>query len=270
VALPNQLRSARATDATDAGDIDTVVGAIEQAVCDILGVTIDADIATAIFGTVDSQGRPSSIRIAGAAATNELRLRDTTNDSECKLACNNGYLRVYQNTGTEAVPVWTERNKMDLATGIWSVCPQGGNMLYAAVCRASGVQSIPGSVWTELVWTAADEFDPADMHNVTESPTRIDIKQAGWYFIVAQGHFDSIYSAGDRGLKILANREVELAKWYVGPAYYDTSGDDPQICLEVQAYLNAGSFVSVYVYQGTTLPQDFDPFEFSAVLIGAY
>src|SRR5262245_7755956 len=49
MALPDRLRSARMTDATIGSTIDNAVGALEQALASILGITIDVDVATALL-----------------------------------------------------------------------------------------------------------------------------------------------------------------------------------------------------------------------------
>lgn len=49
MSVPTRLRTARMTDATPAVDIDNQVGALEQAICDILGIPIDTDISVALF-----------------------------------------------------------------------------------------------------------------------------------------------------------------------------------------------------------------------------
>src|SRR5262245_28732340 len=48
MALPARLRAARMTNATQGSQIDDNVGALEQALCDILGAPIDTDITNAI------------------------------------------------------------------------------------------------------------------------------------------------------------------------------------------------------------------------------
>src|SRR5262245_22512336 len=85
--LPAKLQSARMTNATLGSQIDDNVGALEQAVCDILGMPIDTDIAAALFEIVaaglrmvllqDSAADPSAvgqIRRNGAA----LKFHDGT------------------------------------------------------------------------------------------------------------------------------------------------------------------------------------------------
>lgn len=49
MALPNRFRIARMTDATLAVNIDNEVGNLEQAICDILGIPIDTDVAAKLF-----------------------------------------------------------------------------------------------------------------------------------------------------------------------------------------------------------------------------
>ena len=49
MALPNRLRSARMTNATLGSAIDDNVGDLEKALCDLLGIPIDTDIAASLF-----------------------------------------------------------------------------------------------------------------------------------------------------------------------------------------------------------------------------
>lgn len=50
MALPNQLKSGRMSNATIGDQIDNHVGDLEQAICDILGLPINTNITAALFG----------------------------------------------------------------------------------------------------------------------------------------------------------------------------------------------------------------------------
>ncbi len=52
MAIPNMLKAARMTDATIGNQIDNQVGALEVAICDILGIPIDTNITAALFEVV--------------------------------------------------------------------------------------------------------------------------------------------------------------------------------------------------------------------------
>ena len=55
MAVPNSLRSARLTNATLGSSIDDEIGLLERALCDILGIPIDTDIAAALFARFRSR-----------------------------------------------------------------------------------------------------------------------------------------------------------------------------------------------------------------------
>lgn len=136
MALPNKLQLARMTNATLGSSIDDKVGELEQALSDVLGIPIDTAISDAILGVVDSSGRLTTpLRfyvgtsdVAGGTYTG-IRIRDNSSSDECLLTVQDNWLSVYHNTGTEAAPSWTLRNKLDLDTGIWS----GGSQTFAAL-----------------------------------------------------------------------------------------------------------------------------------------
>ena len=52
MALPNQLKSARLTNATPGSSIDDEIGNLEKAICDILGIPIDTNINNALLSVV--------------------------------------------------------------------------------------------------------------------------------------------------------------------------------------------------------------------------
>jgi len=63
VALPQQLKTARSSNATAVSSIDNVIGEVEQAVADILGVPVNTDITEAVGG-----GRVKYAQITDSAA----------------------------------------------------------------------------------------------------------------------------------------------------------------------------------------------------------
>lgn len=69
MALPNRLKTARMTNATLGSAIDDNVGALEQAVADILGSVIDADISNALFEVVAAGLKSIFLQDAAAAPT---------------------------------------------------------------------------------------------------------------------------------------------------------------------------------------------------------
>lgn len=67
MALPNRLKSSRMTDATIGDRIDNEVGNLEQALCDILGITIDVDVNEA--GMQFTQAGLEQIKFTADAAS---------------------------------------------------------------------------------------------------------------------------------------------------------------------------------------------------------
>jgi microcystin-dependent protein len=81
MALPNRLRSARMTNATLGSSIDDEVGNLEKALCDLLGIPIDTDIAAALFSgsaagllSIILQNASANPTLAGQIQRNNTRL----------------------------------------------------------------------------------------------------------------------------------------------------------------------------------------------------
>jgi len=210
MALPNQLKSARMSDSTDRSTIDNHVGDIEQAVCDILGVTIDQDISAAILGAVDSSGRiTGKPRIYGAGNAAGLRFRDSGAGKEFLIACASSYLIVYENTGTEGTPVWTQRWSLSLAKGL-------AHHTVNPYCWAqrSAAQSVPNTTTTDLDLNS-DFQDPDDWHDPVTNPERITVPEEGIYLMTASVDFATAAS-GDAVIYL-----------YGGGSNFGTSGFIP-------------------------------------------
>jgi hypothetical protein len=144
MSLPTQLKSARMTDATAANLIDNYVGELEQALCDILGPTINTNITESHFN-LDNSGRVAKALVRQAAAPPVgWRFRDTSNNKEFRLALNNGNILIDQNTGSEGSPSWSNRLSIGLTTGLitmgTSTDPSGNNDL----ARKAYVDSLGG------------------------------------------------------------------------------------------------------------------------------
>lgn len=118
MALPQQLKASRMTDSTIGKDIDNHVGDLECIIADILGITVDVDVTESPI-SADNSGRITKqlLRLV-AAAPMGIRLRDTTNSKEFRLALNNTSILIDENTGTEGTPVWTNRLTVALGTGL--------------------------------------------------------------------------------------------------------------------------------------------------------
>lgn len=79
MALPNRLRSARMTNATLGSSIDDEVGNLEKALCDLLGIPIDTDIAAALFAVTAAGLQKLTLQNASANPVNagELQRNNT-------------------------------------------------------------------------------------------------------------------------------------------------------------------------------------------------
>lgn len=206
MALPNRLRQARLTNA-DAGErIDNGIGDLEVAIADIGGYPLDTDISAAAI-VRDAAGRITNRpRIVGAVGTNGIRLRDSDNDSECLLTVEDGYLAVYDNTGTEAAPIWTYRNKMNLLNGAWQTASAAAGVEpVVANMRSFTTQSIPNDTWTDLVFTS-EAFDNGGLIDIPTNNDRMIIPTglAGGYIYEVTVRW-AANSSGDRELGVSNN-----------------------------------------------------------------
>jgi hypothetical protein len=127
MALPNQLKSARMTGSTLGKDIPTNIGALEQAICDIFGFTINVNVTESPVGSDNAGIITKALLRQKAAAPVGWRFLDSTGGGEFRLVNNGTYVSIDQNTGTEGTPIWTNQWKMAIATGIvtFSAIPVG-------------------------------------------------------------------------------------------------------------------------------------------------
>lgn len=247
MALPNRLRVARMTDATIGNAIDDHVGALEQAVCDMFGLDIDVDIAKAILGAVDSEGRitaplrlySADSNVAGGVLTG-LRIRDDNGagaDGECLITVEAGYIRIYSNTGTEAAPTWTSRATIDLATGLVSgqtlvgltdtpaalgtghqalAMDGAGGLVFTGLvgCKTQSgtavAQTIPSGVATPVQFNSGDTYDTHDFHSPSTNPENVVIPADGVYHVDAELLWD-ISGSGSRSIYLTVGG---AAKWH--------------------------------------------------------
>jgi len=120
MALPNQLKSARMTDATLGVDIDNKVAEIEQALCDIFGFTINTNV-TESPTLFDNSGRFTKALLRQlAAGPVGWRFRDSSSGKEFRLVLSGTNVLIDENTGSEGTPTWTNRATMAIATGVWT------------------------------------------------------------------------------------------------------------------------------------------------------
>lgn len=140
MALPQQLKTARATDGTVASTIDNVFGALESAIADILGITVDTDV-TASALSANNAGQITKALVAQRAAPPVgWRFRDTANSREFRLALNNTSILIDENTGSEGAPTWTNRITIALGSGTFAAAKADRLSLTvgSAIALASG------------------------------------------------------------------------------------------------------------------------------------
>lgn len=117
MALPNKLDSARLTEASLGTDIPGALSALEQAIADILGITIDSNV-TANLGLTNAGILTTALIEQKAAAPVGFRFKDSTGGAEFRVVNDGTYVSIDNNTGTEATPIWTNLWKMAIATGV--------------------------------------------------------------------------------------------------------------------------------------------------------
>lgn len=275
MALPNQFKSARMTDSTDRATIDTHVGDLEQAICDIFGFTINQDMPAgkAVFGSLSTNNRPKQLWLEDTAANmgggsdknSGIRIRDETNDDEIKISVVDGFLMFYENTNTEASPNWTERTKMDLSDGTWEK-----SLGYHGVkAYSNSYQSIDED--TDVAFNADEEyFDTDTYHDNVTNKTRITIPTAlpGYYLISVRILIDTSTIAStsfymrvkkNGSSDIMSERMVDFSstvdRTYFLSSVVSLAGDD---------YIEAIVFYST----SGTPPVPMKLREFSATLLG--
>ena len=273
MALPNQFKSARMTDSTDRATIDTHVGDLEQAICDIFGFTINSDIASgrAIFGGITDNYRPKQLHLEdieinmGTGGQSGLRMRDSTNDDELKIGLVDGYLMFYENTGTEDTPIWTERTKMDITDGTWSTS------LGFHGARVYNTSNQDVTLTTETALNAdAEVFDTDTYHDNVTDKTRITIPTTlnGYHLVVIRVSFVSCANAGDCYLRLKKNGTTDIAeeKYYVASTIPQLA---PAFDMSTIVELAGDDFIEVVIYHTANPgPATFRLREFSATLLG--
>lgn len=251
MSLPNKLQSARMIDATPGASIDNKVGELEQSICDILGLPLDTQVTIAVTA-IDATGRlTATIRYAAAQdPTNATpvaagpRIRDTANDDEALLVVEDGYLRVYSNTGTETVPVWTERNKMALATGMWDVTGTAATDLPACRSHAISTQNFTSST-DAAVNFGVDKFDQGDIHDVSANISRFTFSEAGIYMISGMVEFMA-NGTGYRMFYFRKNGSVWAAK---GTQLPGSTPSTTVLTASVILEFAAGDYVEIVAFQ---------------------
>lgn len=229
--LPQKLMAERMTNATLASTLDNVVGTFEEALAAILGFTVDVDITVSPFSLNNDGEITKALVLQKAAGPVGWRMRDSTSDKEVRIVVNVANFDIDENTGTEAVPVWSNRFRMALADGALTgalatsarmgLCPVGSGVVTEFLngqigwttpsatappnCRVrhSANQAIPTSTFTDLVFDTED-FDTDTMHSTVTNTNRITCVTAGKYLIIGQLSY-ALNTTGDRFAQILKN-----------------------------------------------------------------
>lgn len=229
MALPQQLKTARMNTGMLGNTIPTHFGEMESALADILGITADTDVNSSALQFDNSGHITTALTRQVAAGPVGWRFRNSANGSEMRIAINGTNLDFDQNTGTEAVPVWTNRFRIAIATGVLTgqvfgasnqglapasdldsshyLSADGTYTTPAAVtatsCRLYNTSSlnVPTGTFTAISFDT-ESWDSGGMHDGTH-PTRITLPTTGKYMIVgATG-----YSANVNGRRVLDIRD---------------------------------------------------------------
>lgn len=118
MALPEQLQTARMTGATLASNIPAIVGQLEQAIADILGVTINVNVTASALSATNAGVIAKALISQQAAPPVGIRIADSTNTTEFALYLNHNVISFAQNTGTFAAPAWTPQLTINLTNGL--------------------------------------------------------------------------------------------------------------------------------------------------------
>jgi hypothetical protein len=276
MALPQQLKSARMSDATDADTIDNNIGDLEAALCDIFGFTIDTDVTASPF-SCDNSGRiTKQLIIQKAAGPVGWRFRDSTSGKEVRAVLNGSVFQLDENTSgdpdPETNPTWTTRFSINISTGAMTgnaastsamgLCPQGsgdnteyldgtlnwstpagGSTVPVVRLRHSANQSLSSGSAVALDFDTED-VDTDTMHNGVDNPSRITIVTSGKYLVIGGCSFTS-NATGSRALSIYKNGTTFVARYAIGAA-----PTLPTI-IEVRSVLNlvAGDYVQLKAEQ---------------------
>lgn len=284
MALPQQLKTARMTNATLGSTIDDNFGAFESALADILGFTVNVDITASPF-TFDNAGRITKalVQQRGAGPVG-WRFRDTTAHREFRIVVNGANMQIDENTvgagideTGEAAPAWTTRLSMVLSSGQLTgtafssarmgLAPQGdgnaahyldGTGAYSAPataafpsCRVrhSLAQNATSGAFQVLSFDTED-FDTDTMHDTVTNNQRITFTTAGKYRVIGQIAWAS-NGTGYREATIRRNGSTDIGMNRILPP-------SAAVCAQtVTAIYNmgAGDYVELYARQnsGSTL-----------------
>jgi hypothetical protein len=172
------------SDLTPVADVDNHAQAFEDSVVYAFGLPTGSTLTCKVFPGVDVDGNITGIVRSAAApipASNTgpgWRSRDTTNGDEFMMMCNDGYLRIYRNDGSQATPTWTEVNKMNLADGKWDIGATTGGYTGCMVYDIFNT-SYDFRAGGFIEW-ATEAFDDTDYFS-TSYRTRLTLPATGRY-----------------------------------------------------------------------------------------
>ncbi len=279
MALPKKLMAARLSNATLGTAIDDRIGELEAALCDILGITIDTDVTASAFSLNNSGQITKALVAQRAAGPVGWRFRDTTSGKEARIVVSGANLDVDENTGSEAVPAWTNRLRMVIATGALSgavattsvpgLCPAGdgnaahyldGTLNFSTPSAASGPsvrayadadQSLgTGGVLPAGLQAIAlnqESWDTDGMHSNVTNNGYITCVTAGYYMFTGQVTFAS-NASGYRLLRLIKDSSQTFGEASAVPV---ADGHDTTLQVRGVVYMAAGSHVSLFAYQNS-------------------
>lgn len=179
-----QFKTSRMTDNTPVSDVDDHAQAFEDSVVYAFGLPTGSDLTGKVFPGVDVNGNITGIIRSAASpspGTNAgpgWRSRDTNTGDEYLMMCEDGYLRIYRNDGTQTSPTWTEINKMDLSDGHWQIGASTGG---STGCMVYGIYNSSADFRAGVfVQWETEAFDDTNYFS-TGNRTRLTIPETGRY-----------------------------------------------------------------------------------------
>ena len=179
-----EFKTTRMTDNTPVADVDNHVQALEDSFVYFFGAPTGQTLTGKVFPGLDASGNITGI-VRSAAAANSAgnagpgwRSRDTGNNDEVLVMCEDGYLRVFENTGSQSSPTWTERNKLDLSTGKWEKGSSEG--AYTGALLVDVYDDTHDYRTGDFVEWDGTDFDDSNYFS-TSSRTRVTIPATGRY-----------------------------------------------------------------------------------------
>jgi hypothetical protein len=245
-------------DTTLLKEVDTNYQALEDAIVYFFGMPVDFLLTGKVFNYTTVDGTISSIfRLAADPGEDYLtgpgwRYRDTANNDEFLMMCVDGYLRIFNNSGSQGSPNWGEINKMNLATGVWDM---GALDDTGIGCRAFDVVQYVDYSSGAMVQFRFEAFDDEDFWS-TADKTKFIIPHAGRYRVswdidcqflhdpevTGQSIFASLYL---NGVEIVDSRVGTGEKDYTGVGFtpFTNHGTFPFDDLVVNDYIQLGAIV---------------------------